>query len=189
MADYELILTTGLKKMTWLPQERATTPFAVGGGINVELGSPFFLIRCEYGPGLTLAEWKALRAWITRRRGSKSPFRAFHAMNRTPAGGASSCTVSAGGGGPLTINMSPAAQPGDFVAYDVAGGGRAIHEVLENISGSSFEVFPPANKAGSGNPSCVDAAGDFRLDLSTLNMSETYDPKNTVSFQARQENP
>lgn len=188
MADYELILTKGLKKMTWVPQERATTPFTIGGGINVELGRPYWLIDCEYA-NLQIADWKALRSWVTRRRGGKSPFRAFHAMNRTPAGGATSCTVSAGGGGPLTINMTPAAQPGDFVAYDVAGGGRAIHEVLELISGSSFEVFPPADKAGSANPSCVEAAGDFMFDLSSLRMSETYDPKKTVSFKARQINP
>lgn len=189
MADNELILTNGLKEMTWTPQEIATVPFTFSGGINVELGKPFFSIRCVYGPGLTKSEWKALRAWIGRRRGAKSPFRAFHAMNRTPDGGATSCTITADGSGTIDITMSPAPVPGDFVAYDVTAGGRAVHEISENVSGNTWDVFPPADKAGGANASCVDAAGEFRLDPSSVRMKEVYDPKNTVSFEARQEKP
>ncbi len=188
MADNELIITKALKEMTWTPMEIATAPATFSGHINVELGRPYFRIKCVYA-NMTLSSWKALRAWITRRRGMKSPFSAFHAMNRTPDGGASSCTLTADGSGTLDITMSPAVVPGDFVAYDVTAGGRAVHEVLENVSGNTWEVFPPADKAGGANPSCVNAAGIFRLDPSSVKMKEVFDPKNTASFEAVQVKP
>lgn len=187
MADNELMLTKGLKACIWTPKERQTTPFANAGGIVVMQGFPYWHLRCEY-ENLEDSDWVALRAWLSRRRGAFSPFKAFRAMNRTPIGGASSCTVSAGGGGTITATASPALQVGDMVAYDVTAGGRAVVELTAANGGNNFDCFPPA-PAGSANPECVDAGGYFRIIPASVSMSEPYDPKKSLRFEARQDEP
>jgi hypothetical protein len=167
--------------------ERQTNPFSNSGGIVVELGKPYWMIACEYA-NLTDAEWRELTAWIARRRGSKSPFKAFRAMQRNPRGGASSCTVSAGGNGTITVNASPAAQVGDMIAYNAGAGGRAVVQLTASNGSNNFDCFPPA-PSGSGSPEIVDAGGYFRLMANTVNMSDPFDPKKTLSFQARQVEP
>ena len=187
MADNELMLTKGLKACVWTPNERQTTPFGNGGGRVVLTGKPFWTIRLEY-ENLADSDWVALRAWLSRRRGAFSPFKAFRAMNRRPQGGATSCTVSAGGSGQITVNASPSAQVGDMVAYDVGAGGRAVVELTNNVSGNLFDCFPPA-PTGSGNPEIVDAGGYFQLIPESVTMSEPFDPKKRLAFEARQVEP
>ena len=69
MADNEIMLTTGLKRCTWTPMERQTTPFGRGGGIVVELGYPYWMIDFEYA-NLLDDDWRELTAWVARRRGA-----------------------------------------------------------------------------------------------------------------------
>ena len=188
MSDGELMLTTGLKRCEWIPREKQTQIFGRGAKSPViDLGTPYWEVKFSYS-NMTDDEWAELRAWLARRRGALSYFSAFNAMNRTPRGGATSCTVSAGGGGSITVNASPAAQVGDMVAYDDANGGRAVVMLTENTSGNNFNCFPPA-VIGSGNPAIVDAAGYFRLIPDSVQMSDPFDAKKSLSFEARQMEP
>lgn len=185
MADNELMLTVGLKRCTWIPMERQTTPFGRGGGIVVELGTPYWMVNFEY-QNLLPDDWQALTAWVARRRGAKSPFKAFPAMKRSPKGGATSCTAAGQANGTVTVVASPAAEVGDFVAFDGATG-RAVVQLTADNGANNFNCFPPA-PVGSANPEIVDPGGYFQL-IGTPRMSDPFDPKKSMSFSARQVEP
>lgn len=188
MADNELMLTTGLVDCNWVPMERQTIMNAVGGQTPVMVGTPYWQINFSYQNFATIDEFRELTAWIARRRGAFSPFKAFRAMLRNPRGGATSCTASGQANGTVNVSASPAAQVGDMVAFNSAGGGRCVVQLTAANGGNNFDCFPPA-KTGSGSPEIVDAGGYFRLMPETLQVGEPYDIKRRVSFSARQVEP
>lgn len=190
MADNELMLTTGLKVCTLTPVERQTALGMYGGQQVITRGKPYWVMRCEYA-NLLDEDWAALTAWVARRRGASSPFYGFPAMRRSPINGATGVTVSSVNTSLGRANFSPsgggAFVPGDFVAYD-SGSGRALVQLIENTAGSTWETFPPAT-AGGANADCTDPAASFRLIPQSVRMSEPFDPRKTLSFEARYVEP
>ena len=194
MADGELMLTEGLKTCNFLQAERQNGFFGLGGfSAIVDYGPPYWELELEY-ENLSDANFRVLTAWMRRRRGGMSYFKAFRAMSRNPLGGASSATVAQQTSDTLRVTSSPVLQIGDMVAYDANGSGRFVGEVIEIVATAAgyvdVKTFPPISvPASTPNAEIVDAGGYFRVLPDTVRLSEPLGFTRSMSFRARQLEP
>lgn len=203
MAAGEIMLTEGLKRCTWRLVERQTQQFSRGGsGPVVDLGDPFWEIDFRY-ENLDRAAWQALTAWVQRRQGAGVNFAAYRPdrkdpilkqpgdtetdfeMRATNYGSIETVRIHWG----LDYELSV----GDMVAYDASDGSRYVGEITEFAQYASQNahavVYPPRKDSATQapNPALSMATGLFRMVTDSLQMSEPYDPKKSLSFRARQD--
>ncbi len=194
----EYMLTDHLKDGTWTPAEVQSASFTRGGAAQViEMGQPYWLLTASY-QNLTDEKFRALSAWLARRRGGLVTFLAYrpgrkHPINRpdlTDNVGADPVNYSS-----VEKSLQIPAEnikPGDMYGYTDTLGRRYIGEVIEIVSTSPgftrVKLFPPAPTPHASTPQgeWAFAAGRFQLDPGSVNSSEPYDGRRNLSFTARQ---
>jgi hypothetical protein len=204
MAAGEIMITKGLKSCTWRIVERQTQQFSRNGtGPVIELGAPYWEIDFRY-ENLSPENWRLLTSWVNRRRGAKENFSAYRPDRKAPLFRAEANdpaliftiieTVTEGNKVLVDYpaGVSPYAAVGDMVAYDSATGARYVGEVeeIEAVfsSRTRLRTYPPAPlMAASPNGNLYAATGLFKMVANTLQMSEPYTVKKTLSFRAKQD--
>lgn len=200
MSQGEIILTDKLKDLTWEPPEERQSEQNQRGGNDqvVTFGRPFWRIRASYD-GLDDAGYRALTAWLARRKGSRVTFTAFRPSRRRPllapaltnsgltvvAVNVSGGTVTIGGVGTTAISA------GDMVGFYTTAGGYWVGEATAAASPSGGQViipvhpYPQAAHASTPNPRLFEALGEFKL-VGRPQNTERPTKRHSVSFEAIQ---
>lgn len=193
MSSGELFLTKGLKSCNWRLEQRQTAQFSRSGSSQIiTLGRPFWRVEFEY-ENLVDADYRALTAWLSRRKGGEINFSAYRPDREAPLNGSAStsATISTSSD-EITVTPSPAADLilGDMIAYTTADSTRFVGEITEIVSAPNntqvVKTEPPALEYGS-TPSLGRAYGLFRVEPDSITVSEPYDITKRVRFTARQD--
>lgn len=186
-----------LKRLQWLPTLRQSEAFTVGGsGAAIDYGEPYITITAQY-ENLTDAQMRVLSAFLARRNGRAVPFRAHNPARKKPIAianpAALSPTISEVSTGVLQIDtgVSDQMSEGDIIAYKSFTGARFVGQISDIVASSGTTtdfMTQPAAQQPDGTPELqiFEAEGLFRLDPSSVDMSEPHDLKRRVSFTARQ---
>lgn len=197
MSAGEVMLTDRLKSCTWRLVERQTQQFARGGASAViQIGEPYWLIDLVY-ENLGATEFRALSAWLARRRGALVTFSAFRADRPHPANITAEpvATITSQDVSTIRVQAGPdLVGVGDMISYNAVSGGRFIGEVTNVVAtGAGYAdvntVPLPPTPHGTPVVQLVPAVGLFRLEPSSVRITEVYEPKKRVSFTARQDEP
>ena len=200
MSQGELILTDKLKEMSWQsPEERQSDPSSFGGNDQVIIyGRPFWRIRFIYDQ-LNDASYRALTAWLARRKGSRVTFTSPRLDRRRPllapsltntglsvvSVNISAGTVTIGGVGTTQISA------GDMVSFYTAASGYWIGEATANAAPSGGQVvipvhpYPQTPHATLAAPRLYEPLGEFKLAGQPQNTSR-HTKRASVAFEAIQ---
>lgn len=200
MSQGELILTDKIKEMTWLaPEERQSEASQFGGNDQViTYGRPFWRMRVTYDQ-LNDAGYRALTAWLARRKGSRVTFTSPRLDRRAPllapaisntglsvvSVNIAAGTVTLGGVGTTQISA------GDMVSFYTAALGYWVGEATANAAPSAGQVvipvhpYPQTQHATLAAPRLYEARGEFKLAGPAQNTSR-FTKRASVSFEAVQ---
>lgn len=201
MSAGEIILTHRLRELTWtLVERQSAAETRDGGGTVVTWGRPYWTIRAryEYGPRDD-EDFRALSAWIARRKGSRVTFTAFRADRSAPVLAPSQSNsglgVSAVNVGASTVSLtgmgSTILSPGDMVGFYTSTSGYWVGEVTAQATPSAgaatVSVYPaPQSPHGSTpNVRLLQALGEFQL-VGGAVITETAERRRSLAFEARQ---
>lgn len=176
MSAGELILTDCLKECTWQLVEQQSAPETrANGGQVVTWGRPFWSLTARY-ENLSDAGFRALTAWVSRRKRSRVSFTAWRADRPAPllnpamtntGLGVSSVNISAG-----TVTLtglgSTVISPGDMIGFSTLAGGYWVGEATATATPSggtaTISVWPyPQTPHGTPNVRLLKALGEFQL--------------------------
>lgn len=168
---------------------RVETSRTAGGVTRAkELGPQLWRATFQTVP-LAYAAGAKFSAWLASLDGGVRTFEAHDVLHPFPAAdpagatlGASAVAIKAVTGGALSLKGLPAGYvltAGDYLAFDTAGGLRALHQVMETVTAdgsgetAAFEVRPHV-RAGAAADDVVDLtrpAGRFTLDPGSVSRS------------------
>jgi len=186
----------GLKRCDWSVVTRQTSLVSYGGGDSViDMGEPYWMITCGY-ENLTEAQHRAVTSFLKRRNGAMVPFRAYRPDRQNPINitnaGALSPSISEVSAGVVQITTgTPKLAEGDMVAYKTSTGARFVGEIADLLSTQTnsiqCELYPSApTPHGTPELQIYRAEGLFRLEPSSVQVSEPMDKRRSVGFSARQ---
>ena len=198
MSAGELIPTTGLKQCIWKLEQRQTKQYSRNGSSQViKLGEAFWVLRFEF-ENMTDANFRALTAFLSRRKGAIVSFSAYRpdrikALLHSDGNAPSALTVS-GDEVTVTMNNSEAFSPGDMISYAAGAGGRYVGEVLSitsHVTNTTVAVVEPAPVAAHATHDAQTEAawGLFTLEPDSIMLSEPFDITKRATFTARQVEP
>lgn len=198
MSAGELILTDCLKELTWRISERQSDPETrENGGQVVTFGRPYWTLNARY-EGLDDQGFRALSAWIARRKRARVSFTAWRTDRPTPylnpamtntGLGVSAVSIS-GGTVSLTGLGSNVISPGDMVGFSTLAGGYWVGEATATATptagAATVNVWPyPQTPHGTPNVRLQKALAEFQL-MSEPDLSEPSTRLRSLSFSARQ---
>lgn len=191
---FESMPRAGLKECNWTPVHRQTIPHTMGGDSHaIELGRSYWTFTATY-QNLTDAEHRALSAFINRRKGAVTPFRASRPDKGAPLAitASQTPTLSIVSGSTLRITTTGGLMSeGDMVAYTDSTAARIIGEIDEiTNTGANYVdcTLLPGARAPGATPAAqiFNAEGIFRLIPGSVRGSEPHDHRRSISFEARQ---
>lgn len=198
MAAAEIFLTDCLKECTWTLNERQSEAHTrENGGQSVTWGRPFWSLTARY-ENLSDAAWRALTAWIQRRKGARVSFTAYRpdrpapllnpAMTNTGLG-LSSINISTNQIS-LTGLGSTVISPGDMVSFETLAGGRWIGETTVGATpvagAATITVWPyPQTQAATPNVRLFQPLGLFHMTGQPI-LREPSTRQRSLEFQAKQ---
>lgn len=198
MSAGELFLTDCLKECTWTLMERQSdAETRENGGAVVTFGRPYWTLRARY-ENLSDSAFRALTAWIARRRRSRYSFTAYRAdrpglllnssITNSGLGVSSvsiaSATVSLTGLGTNVIS------PGDMIGFSTLAGGYWVGEATASATptagAATVSVWPPPQTPhGTPNVRLLQALGEFQL-MGEPALTEPSSRIRALEFSARQ---
>ncbi len=198
MSAGEIMLYVGLKEASWNLVEQQSAPFSRSSEQVVTWGEPYWEFEAKY-QNLTDADFRALRAWTTRRRGASITFSAYDPSRQKPVLGlppnhenVSLASVDIGAG---TITLqglgTHVISPGDMIGYSTSDDGLWVGEALETatpVSGAAtVDVYPAPRTPHATTPDAriFQALGRFRM-IGMPSLIAPHDRRRSVSFKARQ---
>lgn len=142
---------------------------------KVSVGIPSGILKDKAEP------WAA---FLTTLRGPFGTFLMAVPNQETPAGGATSLTVSGSAGArTVTSSISGTLNAGDFFSLG-SGASTELYKVLQTASGSSLEIWPALRSTHSSSSATINnPSGHFRLTNSggwAISSSSSYD----IQFEA-----
>lgn len=198
MSAGELFLTDCLKECSWSLNERQSeAETRENGGQVVSLGRPFWSMQARYD-NLDIDQFRALTAWLARRKRSSVSFTAWRpdrptlALNSsiTNSGlGVSAVSIS-GGTVSLTGLSTNVISPGDMIGFSTLAGGYWVGEATATASptagAATVNVWPyPQTPHGTPNVRLLKALGEFQL-VGEPSIREPSNRIRSVEFNARQ---
>ena len=201
----ENMICSGLRVNNWAIKEQQTAPVSRGrAAAVVELGDPYWVADFEYEQ-LTNAQYKALTAWIARRRGAGVPFYGWQFANQAPLlhpaatndEGNLQNSVTTVSDGELALRVPVSGvlilSEGDVIGYDGADGEPFMGLVermiddgnpLSNVVQTRPQLVTPADPIAMR---VKRAYALMRLDPESVDLIEPVGAKpGSVSFSARQ---
>lgn len=198
MSAGELILTDCLKECTWTLNERQSeAETRENGGQVVALGRPFWSLQARYD-NLDIDQFRALTAWLARRKRSRVSFTAWRAdrpalalnSSITNSGlGVSAVSIS-GGTVSLTGLGTNVISPGDMIGFSTLAGGYWAGEATATASptagAATVNVWPyPQTPHGTPAVRLLKALAEFQL-VGEPSIREPSNRIRSVEFNARQ---
>jgi len=200
MSAGEFIITDKLKSIVWPSPSERQSAYTVRGGNDdvITLGRPYWGPISFVYENLDKTTYRALTAWLARRKGARVSFTAARISRRAPllapnmtnAGlGVASVNISAG-----TVNLtglgSNTLSPGDMVGFSTAASGYWLGETLATAvpsgGNATVSVWPyPQTPHATPNVRLFEALGEFKL-ASLPRNSERAEGRASVSFDAVQ---
>ena len=200
MSAGENFLTDCLKDCSWSLMERQSdAETRENGGSVVTSGRPYWVMTARY-ENLDDAGFRALTAWIARRKRSRVSFTAWRTDRPTTLLNPAITNTGLGIGGagvdiaaatvPLTGLGSNVISPGDMLGFStLAGGywvGMATATATPTAGAATVSVWPyPQTPHGTPNVRLLKALGEFQL-VSEPSISEPSSRLRSLEFQARQ---
>lgn len=200
MSAGEAILTDCLKECSWrLSERQSDAETRENGGQVVTWGRPFWMLTARY-ENLSDTAFRALTAWIARRKRSRVTFTAWRADRPALALNASITNSGLGIGGagvsivnstvPLTGLGSNVISPGDMIGYSTLAGGYWVGEATATATptagAATVSVWPyPQTPHGTPNVRLLKALGEFQL-VGEPNIREPSSRVRSLEFEAHQ---
>lgn len=198
MSAGEAFLTDCLKTCTWsLAERQSEAETRENGGSVVALGRPYWVIDAQY-ENLDDAGFRALTAWLARRKRSRVSFTAWRPdrpallLNSSISNsglGVSAVSIS-GATVSLTGLSTNVISAGDMLGFSTLAGGYWVGMATANATPSAgaatVSVWPPP-QTPHGTPSVRlnKPLGEFQL-VGDPSMSEPSSRNRSLSFSARQ---
>lgn len=198
MSAGELILTDCLKECSWsLVERQSEAETRENGGQVVALGRPFWTLTARY-ENLSDTAFRALTAWLARRKRSRVSFTAWRpdrptlALNSsiTNSGlGVSAVSIS-GGTVSLTGLGTNVISPGDMIGFSTLAGGYWVGEATATATptagAATVSVWPyPQTPHGTPNVRLLKALGEFQI-VGEPVIREPSNRVRSLEFNARQ---
>jgi hypothetical protein len=198
MSAGELILTDCLKECSWTLNERQSDPETrENGGQVITWGRPFWSLTARY-ENLSDIAFRALTAWVSRRKGARISFTAWRtdrpalALNSsiTNSGLGVSAVDIAAGTVTLTGLGSNVISPGDMIGFSTLAAGYWVGEAMATATptagAATVTVWPyPQTPHGTPNVRLLKALGEFQL-VGPVSIREPSSRQRSLEFQARQ---
>lgn len=198
MSARELLITDGMKDCSWWIEEKQSEldPNSAEGQV-LDFGLPIWMGQATFRD-LNAQKWRALSAWIARRRRSAVTFTMFRPLMRAPLLNPSQ-TNSGLGVGTINIAASTAVftglsvnvSAGDMFSYRTLANGYWVGQATEDVTISSgsatVPVWPPpmAKHATTPQARAFEALGEFYL-VGTPQNIEQHNRRSSVSLTFKQ---
>lgn len=200
MSAGEIFLTDGLKECSWeIIERQSEANTRENGGAVVTFGRPYWAMKARY-ENLEDSAFRALTAWLSRRKGARVTFTAYRPDRPRPVlnNAMSNSGLGIGGAGvniaastvPLTGLSTTIISPGDMLGYSTLAGGYwvGMAQATATPSGgaATVTVWPyPQTPHGTPNVRLYQALGEFQL-MGQPSISELSSRDRTIEFSARQ---